>query len=142
MSYNYYPKTLPLALQSGYSMSYKPAILRTTMTDGTIKQRLLNVGANSELKCSIMFRNQAEYNEFVQFYKNINYGADWFVMPVVNESATTDKNINYRLVRIQSGKYSSSLVFNNGNMVRKITITCDVDELKLHDNAWTTYYEG
>lgn len=142
MTYNYYPKNLPLALQSGYSMSYKPAILRTTMTDGTVRQRLLNVGANAELKCSIMFGNQTEYNEFLQFYKSINYGADWFVMPVVNESATSDNNINYRLVRLQSGKYSSSLVFNNGNIVRKITITCDVDELKLHDDAWAKYYEG
>lgn len=89
-----------------------------------------------------MFGNQTEYNEFLQFYKSINYGADWFVMPVVNESATSDNNINYRLVRLQSGKYSSSLVFNNGNIVRKITITCDVDELKLHDDAWAKYYEG
>ena len=140
--YKYYPKTLPLPLQSSYSVTYTPSVLRTTMTDGTVRQRLLNVGASSTLKCNILLRTQDEYNKFMQFYKDINYGADWFVMPVINESGSTDTAIEYRLIRMQNGKFTSTLQFNNGNAVRQVGLTCDMDELKTSDSEWINYYKG
>lgn len=138
-TYNYYPKDLPLALQSSYSVKYAPSILRTEMTDGTVRQRLLNVGAPATLTCNILFSSQAEYAKWVTFYKTLNYGTDWFVMPCVNEDCNTENNISYRLIRIQKGAYTSSLQFNNGNIVRQISITCDVDELT-YDSSWSNYY--
>lgn len=141
MSYTYYPKTLPLPLQSGYSIKYAPSVLRTEMTDGTVRQRLLNVGAPATLTCSILLPTQKEYNEFMAFYKSINYGVEWFVMPLINENCDTENSIDYKLIRLQKGNFTCSLQFNNGNVCRQISITCDVDTLARSDE-WRDYYNA
>ena len=39
----YYPNTLPKFLQSSYSLKRSPSVIRTTMTNGTVRQRLSNM---------------------------------------------------------------------------------------------------
>lgn len=139
MTVHYYPKNLKLPLQSGYSIKYKPSVLRTTMTDGTVRQRLLNVGANATLNCSLLLLKQNEYIEFIDFYKSINYGTEWFVMPVINEK-NTEGHINYRLVRMQNGSFNTTLQFFNGETCRKVELVLDIDEIT-SDPSWREYYE-
>lgn len=141
MDYKYYPKTLPIALQTSYNVKYAPSVLRTTMTDGTVRQRLLNTGAPSTISCTIAINSNADYKTFTDFLASIKAGAEWFVMPVLNEDSDDITATTCRLVRLQSGKYTSSLQFYDGlKTVRHITLTLDCDELTHDDGAWARYY--
>ena len=83
----YYPKTLPKFLQSGYTLKRSPNVLRTTMTNGTVRQRLLSKDAPHTLSVTLQFNNLADYQTFVAFYQNyINFGVDWFIAPILNLS--------------------------------------------------------
>ena len=55
---NYYPKTLPKFLQSGYTLKRSPNVLRTTMTNGTVRQRLLSKDAPHTLSVTLQFKYQ------------------------------------------------------------------------------------
>ena len=84
---NYYPKTLPKFLQSGYSLKRTPSVIRTTMTNGTVRQRLLSKDAPHVLTATLQFNNLSDYQTWVDFYNDIiNYGVDWFIAPILNDS--------------------------------------------------------
>ena len=112
---NYYPKTLPMFLQSGYSLKRTPSVIRTTMTNGTVRQRLLSKDAPHVLTATLQFNNLSDYQTFVAFYQNhINFGVDWFIAPILNDRTDDDQNqIIARKVRIQNGSLSEQLQFRN-----------------------------
>ena len=73
----YYPNTLPKFLQSSYSLKRSPSVIRTTMTNGTVRQRLLSVDAPHTLSVNLQFNNITDYQTWLNFYENsINHGCD------------------------------------------------------------------
>ena len=97
----FYPSYLPPPQQRGFNYKIKPNIIRTQMADGHVRQRLMNTGAPHELSVNFIFSDE-EYRKFMAWYrKDINYGQDWFYMPVLNEYGSTDS-----LFRIQKGERS------------------------------------
>ena len=66
----YYPNTLPKFLQSSYSLKRNPSVLRTTMTNGTVRQRLLSVDAPHTLSVNLQFNNITDYQTWLNFYEN------------------------------------------------------------------------
>ena len=140
---NYYPKTLPMFLQSGYSLKRTPSVIRTTMTNGTVRQRLLSKDAPHTLSVTLQFNNLADYQTFVAFYQNfINFGADWFIAPILNDrSDVAESELIARKVRIQNGSLSEQLQFRNHiGACYKISMTLDVDNVEF-DQTWSNYYE-
>ena len=133
---NYYPKTLPMFLQSGYSLKRTPSVIRTTMTNGTVRQRLLSKDAPHVLTATLQFNNLSDYQTWVDFYNDIiNYGVDWFIAPILNDRTDDDQNqIIARKVRIQNGSITEQLQFrNNVGACYKISMTLDVGgHIKLH----------
>lgn len=127
-------------LQNGYSEKRAPSVIRTTMTNGTVRQRLLNVGAPHTLNVSLMLHSQKEYQDFMKFYELINYGSDWFVAPILNDRSDSVKRIIARKVRIQNGAFTEKLNFASDNVVRTLTLVLDVDNVE-YDEAWSEYYE-
>ena len=139
---NYYPKTLPKFLQSGYSLKRTPSVIRTTMTNGTVRQRLLSKDAPHTLSVTLQFNNLADYQTFVAFYQNhINFGVDWFIAPILNDRTDDDQNqIIARKVRIQNGSITEQLQFrNNVGACYKISMTLDVDNVEFNE-SWSAYY--
>ena len=139
---NYYPKTLPKFLQSGYSLKRTPSVIRTTMTNGTVRQRLLSKDAPHTLSVTLQFNNLADYQTFVDFYNDIiNYGVDWFIAPILNDRTDDDQNqIIARKVRIQNGSITEQLQFrNNVGACYKISMTLDVDNVEFSE-SWSAYY--
>ena len=139
----YYPKTLPKFLQSGYTLKRSPNVLRTTMTNGTVRQRLLSKDAPHTLSVTLQFNNLTDYQSFISFYENqINYGADWFIVPILNDrSDVAESEIIARKVRIQNGSLSEQLQFRNHiGACYKISMTLDVDNVEF-DQTWSNYYE-
>ncbi|MCR4554120.1 MAG: hypothetical protein K5752_04295 [Succinivibrionaceae bacterium] len=140
---NYFPNTLPMFLQSGYTLKRSPSVLRTTMTNGTVRQRLLNKNAPHTLSVTLQFNNLTDYQSFISFYENqINYGADWFIAPILNDrSDVAESEIIARKVRIQNGSLSEQLQFRNHiGACYKISMTLDVDNVEF-DQTWSNYYE-
>ena len=140
---NYYPKTLPKFLQSGYSLKRTPSVIRTTMTNGTVRQRLLSKDAPHVLTATLQFNNLADYQTWVDFYNDIiNYGVDWFIAPILNDRADiTESELIARKVRIQNGSLSEQLQFRNHiGACYKISMTLDVDNVEF-DQTWSNYYE-
>ena len=140
---NYYPKTLPMFLQSGYSLKRTPSVIRTTMTNGTVRQRLLSKDAPHTLSVTLQFNNLADYQTFVAFYQNfINFGADWFIAPILNDrSDVVESEMIARKVRIQNGSLNEQLQFRNHiGACYKISMTLDVDNVEF-DQTWSNYYE-
>ena len=137
----YYPNTLPKFLQDGYTLKRSPNVLRTTMTNGTVRQRLLSKDAPHTLSVTLQFNNLADYQTFVAFYQNhINFGVDWFIAPILNDRLETTDPIIARKVRIQNGQITESLNFRNSiGACYKISMTLDVDNVE-HDQAWSEYY--
>ena len=137
----YYPNTLPKFLQSGYTLKRSPNVLRTTMTNGTVRQRLLSKDAPHTLSVTLQFNNLADYQTFVAFYQNhINFGCDWFIAPILNDRLETTDPIIARKVRIQNGQITESLNFrNNIGACYKISMTLDVDNVEFSD-SWSNYY--
>lgn len=137
----YYPNTLPKFLQDGYTLKRSPNVLRTTMTNGTVRQRLLSKDAPHTLSVTLQFNNLADYQTFVAFYQNhINFGVDWFIAPILNDRLETTDPIIARKVRIQNGQITESLNFRNSiGACYKISMTLDVDNVEF-DQSWSEYY--
>ena len=137
----FYPNSLPKFLQDGYTLKRSPNVLRTTMTNGTVRQRLLSKDAPHTLSVTLQFNNLADYQTFVAFYQNhINFGVDWFIAPILNDRLETTDPIIARKVRIQNGQITESLNFrNNIGACYKISMTLDVDNVEF-DQSWSDYY--
>lgn len=132
----FYPLTLPLPLQSGYSIKRAPSVLRTTMTDGSVFQRRMRKYAplTANVTISLLGDKKAEFDEFIA---SIADGADWFVMPLL-----IGTKIEPRKVRIQSGKTSESLTFrSDGGALWQVALTLDVDEVTTQSDEWDEYYQ-
>lgn len=134
--FKFYPQDLPKALQSGYTAKHKPNMLRTTMADGYVRQRLVNQGAPDTVSAQIMM-TESQYREFLEWYKgDIQCGASWFVMPLL--SVDTDSSIQYRYVRIQSGEVNAAVVTTNSKdgTIYRLTMTLDVSNTVVDDGSW------
>ena len=134
--FKFYPQDLPKALQSGYTAKHKPNMLRTTMADGYVRQRLVNQGAPDTVSAQIMM-TESQYREFLEWYKgDIQCGASWFVMPLL--SVDTDSSIQYRYVRIQSGEVNAAVVTTNARdgTIYRLTMTLDVSNTVVDDGSW------
>ena len=62
---NFYPNTLPKFLQNSYSLKRSPSVIRTTMTNGTVRQRLLSVDAPHTLSVNLQFNNIVDYQTWL-----------------------------------------------------------------------------
>lgn len=113
MIYTYWPGSLPLPLQSGYQHDIAPSVLRTEMTDGHVRQRLLNANAPETLNVTVQL-DRAQLAVFREFWRTeLNFGTEYFIMPVLNAGAGGTEALENRLVRIQNGAYSLRLVHRN-----------------------------
>ena len=137
----YYPNTLPKFLQNSYSLKRSPSVIRTTMTNGTVRQRLLSVDAPHTLSVNLQFNNITDYQTWLNFYENsINHGCDWFIAPILNDRLETTDPIIARKVRIQNGQITESLNFRNHiGACYKISMTLDVDNVEFSE-TWSNYY--
>lgn len=132
----FYPLTLPLPLQSGYSIKRAPSVLRTTMTDGSVFQRRMRKFApmTANVTISLLGDKKAEFDAFMASCED---GAAWFVMPLL-----IGTKIEPRKVRIQSGKTSESLTFrSDGGALWQVALTLDVDEVMTQSDEWDAYYQ-
>lgn len=135
-TFKFYPAALPRALQSGYSIKHRSNILRTQMSDGYVRQRLVNQGAPDSLSVQ-MIMTELEYRTLIEWYKgDIHCGADWFVMPLL--SVDTDQHIQYRYVRIQSGEINASVVSTNAadGTIYRVSMNLDVSNTVVDDGTW------
>ena len=126
MAISVYPSYLPGFLQSGYSLKTQPNMLRTQMSDGYTRQRVINSGKPAELSVN-MSMSGAEYNAFTDWInKNAAGGAAWFMAPVLS-SDTGDKEPQYQTVRIQNGAISAALTWKSETETRwKISFILDL----------------
>lgn len=134
--FKFYPHDLPKALQSGYTAKHKPNMLRTQMSDGYVRQRLVNQGAPDTLSVQ-MIMTELEYRTLIEWYKaDIQCGASWFVMPVL--SVDSDQHIQYRYVRIQNGEISASVVSTNPTegTIYRVSMNLDVSNTVVDDGTW------
>lgn len=134
--FKFYPSALPRALQTGYSIKHKANMLRTQMSDGYVRQRLVNQGAPDSLSVQ-MIMTELEYRTLIEWYKaDIQCGASWFVMPVL--SVDSDQHIQYRYVRIQNGEISASVVSTNPTegTIYRVSMTLDVSNTVVDDGTW------
>ena len=134
--YKFYPSEFPKPLQSGYSSKHRPNMLRTSMSDGYVRQRLVNQGAPDTLSVQIML-NENQYKEFVSWYKgDIQCGASWFVMPLL--AVDTEGSIQYRYVRIQNGEFTASVVTTSPSdgTIYRLNMTLDVSNTVVDDGSW------
>ena len=106
MSILSYPNTLPQPLQESYSADYKPALIRTTFTDGSARQRTMPYNASDFSVSCVLMLTGAQWVDFWNFYKSLNYGADWFTMNLPLDSSDT---VNTRTVRIKNGTIKKDL---------------------------------
>ena len=121
-----YPSYLPGFLQSGYSLKTQPNMLRTQMSDGYTRQRVINSGKPAELSVN-MSMSGAEYNAFTDWIsKNAAGGAGWFMIPILTDGASNG-GPQYKTVRIQNGEISAALSWRSDTGSRwKISFTLDV----------------
>lgn len=134
--FKFYPQDLPKALQSGYTAKHKPNMLRTTMADGYVRQRLVNQGAPDTVSAQIMM-TESQYREFIEWYKgDIQCGASWFVMPLL--STEGDQSIQYKYVRIQNGEVNAAVVTTNvrDGTIYRLSMTLDVSNTVVDDGSW------
>lgn len=140
-NYKFYPASFPKPLQTGYSSKHRPNMLRTSMSDGYVRQRLVNQGAPDTLSIQIMM-NEHQYKEFVAWYKSdIQCGASWFVMPLLAVDA--ENSIQYRYVRIQNGEFTASVVTTNPNdgTIYRLNMTLDASNTAVDDGSWQDHYD-
>lgn len=136
----FYPSNMPKPLQASYTSKHTPNILRTAMSDGYVRQRLVNQGAPDTVNIQIML-SEALYREFLSWYKgDIQCGAAWFVMPLL--SVDFDAHTQYRYVRIQNGEFTASLVSTNNNegSIYRISMTLDASNTIVDDGSWEDHY--
>lgn len=134
--FKYYPTSLPRALQSGYTSKHKPNMLRTSMSDGYVRQRLVNQGAPDTISVQVVM-TENQYRQFMEWYKgDIQCGASWFVMPLL--SVDTDQSIQYRYVRIQGGEVNAAVISTNtrDGTIYRLTMTLDASNTVVDDGSW------
>lgn len=134
--FKYWPTSLPKVLQSGYSNRHKPNVIRTAMSDGYVRQRIVNQGAPDIVTCSVCLI-ESDYRKFVEWFKgHIRCGQDWFVMPLL--STEGDNAIQYKYVRIQNGEVNATLVSTGSNTgsIYKLSMTLDVSNTVVDDGSW------
>ena len=113
MSILNYPNTLPQPLQESYSADYKPSLIRTTFTDGSARQRTMPYNASDfSVSCTLMLTG-AQWVDFWNFYKSLNYGSDWFTMNLPLKNGEIHKDLQFR---------------NSSNFVYKVSFVLDVRE--------------
>lgn len=135
--FKYYPNSLPRPLQTGYTIKHKANMLRTQMSDGYVRQRLVNQGAPDTLSVQ-MIMTELEYRTLIEWYKgDIQCGAYWFVMPLLSVD-NTDQHIQYRYVRIQGGEIDASVVSTNQieGTIYRVSMTLDVSNTVVDDGSW------
>ena len=136
----FYPSNMPMPQQSSYTSRHKPNILRTQMSDGYARQRLVNQGAPDSLSVQILL-TESLYREFLEWFKgNIQCGASWFVMPLL--SVDNNTHTEYRYVRIQNGELTATLVTTNNNdgSIYRLTMNLDASNTVIDDGTWEDHY--
>lgn len=134
--FKYYPINLPRPLQSGYTSRHKPNMLRTAMSDGYTRQRLVNQGAPDTVNIGICL-TESQYRAFLTWYKSeIRSGQDWFIMPLL--STESDDAIQYKYVRIQNGEVNAALQSTGAKVgsIYKLSMTLDVSNTIVDDGSW------
>lgn len=137
----FYPAELPLPLQSGYTSQHRPNMIRTQMADGYTRQRLINQGAPDTVQAQLII-DESQYRDMLTWYKaDIRSGQDWFVMPLLRESAG-DSATEYRCVRMQGGEFSAAVVSTNQHRgtIYRISLTLDVSNTIVDDGSWEDHY--
>lgn len=137
----FYPAELPLPLQSGYTSQHRPNMIRTQMADGYTRQRLINQGAPDTVQAQLII-DETQYRDMLTWYKaDIRSGQDWFVMPLLRESAG-DSATEYRCVRMQGGEFSAAVVSTNPQRgtIYRISLTLDVSNTIVDDGSWEDHY--
>lgn len=119
-----YPVELPLPLQASYQTSVNPAVKRSSMSDGWIRQRKTSSNAPDTVTVNWYFMND-EYGLFREFYYNLNEGQDWFLLRMLSHTEQGTE-VTQRVVRFQSGKYTEKLEFYDGRYLFKISATLDI----------------
>lgn len=120
----YFPASLPLVLQGGYSENRTPNILRTTFMSGEVKQRLLTTFAPFSSSVTWLFTDK-QYGTFLEFYNTkLNQGTEWFMLKMLYNYKGTAA-VRDRQVRIKNGAVKASLICFNGKQIWKVT--CDLD---------------
>ena len=138
-SFKSYPSALPMPMQSGYTVRHKPNMVRTSMADGHVRQRLINQGAPDTVSVQIMM-SEKQYSLFIRWYKTeIRCGEDWFVMPLL--SVDSPGTIQYRHVRIQNGELSATVVSANKDdgVLYRISMTLDATSTIVDDGRLSEY---
>lgn len=136
----YFPAGMPKPLQSGYMTKHQPNILRTQMSDGYCRQRLVNAGAPDTVNVSFVI-NETQYRDLIQWFKaDIQSGASWFVMPLL--SVDSQQSVEYRCVRIQNGEVNAAVVSTNQNAgtIYKVSMVLDVSNTVIDDGTWQDHY--
>lgn len=106
------------------------------MSDGYVRQRIVNQGAPDSLNVSITM-TEADYRTFLTWYKaDIRSGQDWFVMQLL--ATEGDQSIQYKYVRIQNGEVNAQLVSTSASVgsIYKLSMTLDVSNTVVDDGSW------
>ena len=136
----FFPASMPKALQSGYTSKHSPNILRTQMSDGYCRQRLVNQGAPDTVSVSFVV-TETQYRDFLQWFKaDIQCGASWFVIPLLSVDA--NQSIAYRYARIQNGEVTAAVISTNQTQgtIYKVSMTLDVSNTVVDDGSWEDHY--
>lgn len=136
----FYPSNLPYPMQSGYAVKHRPNMLRTQMSDGYTRQRLVNQGAPDQVSATLLL-TAAKYRELLQWYKgDIQSGAAWFVMPLL--SVDEDQELQYRYVRLQNGTLDAKLISTSQThgSIYQVSITLDASNTVVDDGSWEDHY--
>ena len=121
-----YPSYLPQILQSGYTLKTAPNMLRTQMSDGYTRQRVINSGKPASLSVTLSMSG-TEYNNFMTWLnKNTAGGAGWFKINALT-SDTANGAPGAQTVRIQNGEISAALTWRSETETRwKISLVLDL----------------
>jgi hypothetical protein len=106
------------------------------MSDGYVRQRLVNQGAPDTISVQVVM-TENQYRQFMEWYKgDIQCGASWFVMPLL--SVDTDQSIQYRYVRIQGGEVNAAVISTNtkDGTIYRLTMTLDASNTVVDDGSW------
>lgn len=136
----FFPSNMPKPLQSGYTSKHSPNILRTQMSDGYCRQRLVNQGAPDTVSVSFVV-TETQYRDFLSWFKaDIQCGASWFVIPLLSVDA--NQSITYRCARIQNGEVTAAVISTNQNQgtIYKVSMTLDVSNTVIDDGTWEDHY--
>lgn len=136
----FFPSGMPKPLQSGYTSKHSPNILRTQMSDGYCRQRLVNQGAPDTVSVSFIV-SETQYRDFLSWFKaDIQCGASWFVIPLLSVDAA--QSIAYRYARIQNGEVTAAVISTNPTQgtIYKVSMSLDVSNTVIDDGSWEDHY--